>query len=598
MALRVPISWLNEYVEPSLSPAELAERLTLAGLEVESITAVGEDWDREKVVVGRIEKVAAHPDADRLCLVTVAYGAGQPLTVVTGAPNITCFLGQALPPEPLMVPFAMVGAELIDGHAGDGRKLKLKAGKIRGVRSEGMVCSELELGLSEEHEGILLLPPDAPLGAPLVEYLGDHVLEFDIKGGFAHLLCVFGVAREAAVLTEKPLKRDVLGMGREGPGAAATTATTHRPSYIDLEIADAGICSRYVALLIEGIAVCPSPFWMSQRLLRAGVRPINAVVDVTNYVMLELGQPLHAFDYGAIRAEPGGGKPLIRVRRATAGEKMRTLDGLQRTFDDQMQLITDGGGPIGLAGVMGGEQSEITEATTAVLLESANFEFLNVRRTSQLLKLRTEASDRFGKRLDPELCLTAALRAAHLIAELCGGKVHAELGDIYPRPPNREAIALEVGFVERLLGVAVPKQEIVRILEHLEFKVSSKDSVGSDASLSSEDPLQVTPPSHRMDVTIPADLVEEVGRIHGYDRMPPTLIRDALPPQIRNFLLDGTERIRDLLTGCGLDEIITYSLVSIEDDAKLHPEGGRGDESVFVSVQNPLSADRRRGDLQ
>jgi phenylalanyl-tRNA synthetase beta chain len=571
MALRVPINWLQDYVEPELAPAELAERLTLAGLEVESITAIGEEWDPEKVVVGRVTEVAPHPNADRLCLVSVDYGKEAPLTVVTGAPNLLRYLDEGLPEAPLMVPFAMVGAELIDGHSSDHRKLKLKAGNIRGVRSEGMVCSELELGLSEDHEGILILPEDAPLGAPLADYLGDHVLEFDIKGGFAHLMSVYGVAREAGVLTGKPLKREV----QDGEGEPTPT-----PSYLDLEIADPDLCSRYVALLIEGITVCPSPFWMSQRLLRAGVRPINAVVDVTNYVMLELGQPLHAFDYGVLRPEGRGKQPLIRVRRAAPAERMRTLDGVERIFDDQMLLITDGGGPVGIAGVMGGEESEITEGTSAVLLESANFEFLNVRRTSQLLRLRTEASDRFGKRLDPELCLRAALRAAHLIAEICGGTVHAEWGDLYPRRPAREPIALEVDFVTRLLGVEVARAEIVRILEQLEFEVTG------------DEVLQVTPPSHRMDVRMAADLVEEVGRIHGYDRMPATLIRDALPPQVRNASLDGTECVRDLLTGCGLDEIITYSLISLEDEAKLNPEGGGLDERDYLAVRNPLAADR------
>ncbi|MCZ6628859.1 MAG: phenylalanine--tRNA ligase subunit beta [SAR324 cluster bacterium] len=581
MALRVPISWLYDFVEPSATPEELAERLTLAGLEVESLINLGAQWNRDVLRVGRISEVAAHPNADRLCLVTVDYGAAAPITVVTGAPNMLRHLGEQLPAEPLMVPLALVGAELIDGHAGDGRKLKLKAGNIRGVRSEGMVCSERELGLSEDHEGILIFPSDAPLGAALADYLGDHVLEFDIKGGFAHLLSVFGVAREAAVLTGKTLKRGVLEIAQQ-----EHMPTTGDPSYIQLEIADPDLCSRYVALLIEGITVCPSPFWMSQRLLRAGLRPINAIVDVTNYVMLELGQPLHAFDYGILRPEGQAHKPLIRVRRAQPGEKMRTLDGVERSFDGEMLLITDGGGAVGLAGVMGGENSEITDDTTAVLLESANFEFLNTRRTSQLLKLRTEASDRFGKRLDPELCLRAALRAATLIAEICGGRLRVEYGDLYPQPAGLEPVRLELEFVERLLGVAVPREEVVRTLEALEFTVTG------------EDPLLVTPPSHRMDVSMPADLVEEVGRIHGYDRMPHTLIQDELPPQMRNTLLDGTERIRDLLIGCGLDEIITYSIVSIGDQAKLDPGGGAVDESAFLAVKNPLSAERghlRRG---
>ncbi len=540
----------------------------------------------------------------------------------------------------------MVGAELIDGHAtggnaGVGRKLKLKAGNIRGVRSEGMVCSERELGLSDDHEGILILPDDAPIGAPLREYLGDSVLEFDIKGGFAHLMCVLGVARETAALTGKTLRDHVLrvgggaqgnggdggsggkdgGSGAVNGGAVSGGAVNGgavnggavnggaEPGYVRLEVTDPALCARYTATLIEGIRVAPSPFWMRQRLLRAGMRPINAVVDATNYVMMELGQPIHAFDYGALRAEKDTGKsagkdtgkdalPMIRVRPAEPGEKMRTLDDVERTFDDRMLLITDGGGPTGIAGVMGGLESEISENTTTVLLESANFDFLNTRRTAQLLKLRTEASDRFGKRLDPDLCLPANLRCAHLIAELCGGTVRPEYGDVYPTPRVQEPITLEVGFISRVLGVEIPRDEAVGILEALEFRVEGTD------------PLQVTPPPHRMDISIPADLVEEVGRIHGYDRMTPTLIADETPPQRRNLPLDGAERVRDLLTGCGLDEIITYSMISLEDERKLHPDGaGSGDgagggtaaekgakegvdEGAYLRLENPLSAER------
>jgi phenylalanyl-tRNA synthetase beta chain len=573
MTLRVPYRWLQDHVDLTLPAATLAERLTLAGMEVEALDTVGADWSRALVVVGQVNRVLPHPNADRLCLAEVAYGAAAPLTVVTGAPNILRYLAQPLPAA-LKVPFARVGAELIDGHATDGRKLKLKAGNIRGVRSEGMVCSERELGLSEDHEGILILPDDAPLGEPLADYLGDSVLEFDIKGGFAHLMCVYGIARECAALTGQPLRDAAL---RAGEGARSGGAET---PFLRIEIADPALCPRYTAVLVEGITVGPSPFRLRQRLLRAGMRPINAVVDATNYVMLELGQPIHAFDHAALRAEKGGDTPLIRVRPAGQGERMKTLDDVERTFDDRMLLITDGGGPVAIAGVMGGLESEITEGTTTVLLESANFEFLNTRRTSQLLKLRTEASERFGRRLDPDLCHVAALRCAHLIAELCGGRVRREYADLYPRPRTRAPIELPLSFVARLLGVEVPRAEVVRILEALEFQVEGQE------------PLRVTPPSHRMDVSMPADLVEEVGRIHGYDRMPHTLIADEMPPQVRNLPLDGCERIRDLLTGSGLDEIITYSIVSLEDEARLHPEMASVDAAAYLAVQNPLAAGR------
>jgi len=584
MPLRIPFSWLKDYVSVTLTPQQLAERLTVAGMEVESITAIGADWDADKVFVGQVLAIAAHPNADRLCLATVDYGHAAPLTVVTGAPNLVAYVGRPLPPEGLKVVLATVGANLIDGHATDGRRIKLKAGNIRGVRSEGMVCSEKELGISEAHEGILLLPPDAPKGMPFAAYNGDHVLEFDIKGGFAHLHCLLGIARETAALTGQPLNRSALEQGRAGEPRIVP-----QPSYVKLEIEDPAICSRFVALLIEGIEVRPSPFWMQQRLLRAGMRPVNAVVDATNYAMLELGQPLHAFDYDALRPERKGGTPLIRVRRARAGERMRTLDGVERALDPEMVLVTDGGGPVSLAGIMGGMESEIQPATTRVLLEAANWDFLVTRRTSQVLKLRSEAGDRFGKRLSPELCLPAALRAATLITELCGGRLYVkdgrpEYGDLYPRPVAQAPIALPLEFVARLLGVEIPRAEIVRILEALECTVA-ESAAGADV-------LLVTPPGHRMDLALPADLVEEVGRIHGYDRMPRTLIRDELPPQRAQRELDGTERVRDLLTGCGLDEIITYSIVSLADEARLNPDRAPADAARYLSVRNPLDAER------
>ena len=575
MAHRVPISWLRDFVDVPLAPPELAERLTLAGLEVESIDAIGAQWDPQKIVVGHVKAIAPHPDADRLCLCTVDYGAAEPLTVVTGAPNLLELLARGLPATPLKAPFAMVGAVLIDGHADDGRTLKLKAGNIRGVRSEGMVCSEKELGLSDDHEGILLLPPDAPTGMPLNEYLGDHVLEFDIKGGFAHLLCVHGVAREAAALLGTPLRSEVLRVGEQHGHTRSPT-----PPFMHVEIEDPQRCLRFTATLVQGVRMCPSPFWMQQRLVRAGMRPINAVVDVTNYVMLELGQPLHAFDFRRLRGEGGGDKPLIRVRCARPGETITTLDGVERHLDEQMLLITDGGGAVGIAGIMGGQESEVTEQTTDVLIECASFEFLSIRRTSQLLKLRTEAGDRFGKRLDPERCAATAMRAAYLIQDICGGTVQPVQGDVYPRPLAPAPIALPLEFVRRLLGVDIPRAEVLRILEALEFGVTG------------EDPLQVTPPLHRLDIAIPADLVEEIGRIYGYDRMAPTLIEDELPHQRRNLRLDGTERVRDLLIGSGLDEIITYSMIALEDEARLHPERKAVAAEDYVALQNPLAAER------
>jgi phenylalanyl-tRNA synthetase beta chain len=596
--VKVPLSWLKDYVDIPVSIKELAERLTLAGLDVETIEYIGRPgadlpWDAEKIVVGELRAVHYHPNADRLVLAEVEYGGPETEVVVAGPPSLLEMRGQS--DLHLKVAFAMEGTHLYDGHAEGRQVMKLKKVKIRGVPSRAMVCSEKELGLSDDHEEIIYLPDDAPVGMPLVEYLGDVVLEFDIKGPFAHLQSVFGIAREVAALLGVPLRRDVLEVLGQHPAELIPA-----PDFILLEIADSDLCPRYSAAFIQGVNVGPSPFWMQMRLRRAGMRPINNIVDITNYVMLELGQPLHAFDYHLLRPRPalslalsvvegdaegpGDDRPAIIVRRARPGEQMATLDGELRTFDGEMLLITDGGGPVAVAGVMGGLESEVTEETTDVLLEAANFHFLNVRRTSRLLGLTSDASQRFGRQVDPELTVKVAARAAHLMAELGGGTVVPAIGDLYPGRQPQRVIEFDIAYATRALGVEIPTDDIVRILTSLEFQVTRSSSTR----------LLVTIPFHRLDVTRPVDLVEEVGRIWGYDRFPTTLLRDELPPQRANPRLEGAERVRDLLVGCGLDEVITYSLVNIEDGGKLQPfpplqaGGARGG----LHVLNPLSAER------
>jgi phenylalanyl-tRNA synthetase beta chain len=583
--MKVPLSWLRDYVDISVPLTELAERLTLAGLEVETIEYIGLpgaelDWDPEKIVVGELRAVRFHPNADRLVLAEVAYGGPEPEVVVSGPPSLLPLRGQS--DLHLKVAFATEGARLWDPYAEEPRIKKLKKANIRGIPSRAMVCSEKELGLSDEHEDIIYLPDDAPVGTPLVEYLGDAVLEFDVKGPFGHLQSVFGVAREVAALLGVGLRRDVLEVLEHHPAELSPTA-----EFIALEIADPDLCPRYTAAFIRSVKVEPSPFWMQTRLRRAGMRPINNIVDITNYVMLELGQPLHAFDYHVLRARPGDDQPAIIVRRAQPGEQMATLDGELRTFDDEMLLITDGGGPVAVAGVMGGLESEVTEQTSDVLLESANFHFLNIRRTSRLLGLASDASQRFGRRVDPELTVKAAARAAHLMAELGGGTVVPTIGDLYPGRQPQRVIEFDPAYAIRILGIEVPTNEIARILTSLEFQVQPSTDQSTNLPI-----YQVTIPSHRLDVTRPIDLVEEVGRIWGYDRFPTTLMRDELPPQRANSRLEGAERVRDLLVGCGLDEVITYSLVSIEDEGRLRPQGPPPDPADYLRVLNPLSAER------
>jgi phenylalanyl-tRNA synthetase beta chain len=580
--MRLPLSWLKDYVEFDVPVVELAKRMTLAGLEVETVEYVGLPgaalpWGPDRILVGAIKAVRAHPDADRLVLAEVEYGGRETEVVVTGAPSLLELCDKD--GLSLKVAFALEGASLYDGHSEGAKVVRLKKTKIRGVPSRAMVCSEKELGLSGEQIDILYLPDDAPVGTPLVEYIGDAVLDIDVKGPFAHLQSVFGIAREVAALTGGDLDLDPIKVAERHPVALSPS-----PEFLELEIADPDLCPRYTAAFIGGVEIKPSPFWIQLWLRLAGMRPINNVVDITNFVMLELGQPLHAFDYRVLRARKGADKPAIIVRRAKKGEKMATLDGEMRTFDEEMLLITDGGGPVAVAGVMGGLDSEVTEDTTEILLESANFEFLGVRRTSRLLGLSTESSQRFGRQVDPELALKGAARAAHLIAELGGGKVANVIGDAYPGAEEQRVIRFDDRQVERVLGIDIPTEEIVRILTSLQFEVSQdKENRRS---------LSVTVPSHRRDVTRPIDLVEEVGRIWGYDRFPTTLMRDELPPQRANVRLEGTERVRDLLTGCGLDEVITYSLVDIKDEAKLDPAGPPPDPQLYLGLLNPLSPER------
>ncbi len=571
--MRVPLSWLQDYVNITLPVPKLAERMTLAGLEVEKIEYVGRPgavlpWAPDKILVGEVRTVRPHPNADRLVLVEVEYGGPATEIVVTGAPSLLDMRGQD--GLHLKVAFALEGARLYDGHAEGQKLIKLKKTKIRGVPSRAMVCSEKELGLSDEQVDIIYLPADAPVGTPLADYMGDAVLELDIKGPFGHLESVFGIAREVAALLGVELKRDAIQV--------LEAKLTPAPDFLTLEITAPDLCPRYSVAFIQGVQVGPSPFWMQQRLLRAGMRPINNIVDVTNYVMLELGQPLHAFDYHVLRARPGEERPAIVVRRARPGEQMTTLDGTPRTFDAEVLLITDGGGPVAVAGVMGGLDSEVTEETTDILLEAANFDFLNIRRTSRLLGLTSEASQRFGRRVDPELTVKAAARAAHLMAELGGGSVVPVIGDLYPGQRPQPTIEFDPAYANRILGIEIPTAEMVRILTALEFRVEQTSN------------LQITPPSHRLDVTQPIDLVEEVGRVWGYDRFPTTLIRDELPPQRANPRLEGAERVRDVLVGCGLDEVITYSMVDVEEEGHLWPQGKPA--ANYLRLRNPLSAER------
>ena len=388
--MRVPISWLKEFVDIPLPVSELAERLTFAGLEVAGVEIIGLPgaalpWDPERIVVGEVLEIRPHPNADRLVLATVEYGAGRPKTVVTGAPNLR--VGE----KGHKVAFALEGARHWDGYSAAPEVTTLKGRKVRGIHSDGMVLSEKELGLSDDHTGVLVLDAQAPVGTPLAEYLGDVVLDLEITPNMARCMSVLGVAREVAALTGGRVRYPKVEMQAEGEPIEGR---------VQVAIEDPALSARYTATLIAGVTIGPSPEWMRRRLRLAGIRPISNIVDVTNYIMLEWGQPLHAFDYDVL-VRRAKGVPRITVRPAKAGEVITTLDGVTRALTPERLLITDTAGPIAVAGIMGGAETEVTDGTRTILLESANFHFVSIRKTTQALKLPSEASARFGRGVPP-----------------------------------------------------------------------------------------------------------------------------------------------------------------------------------------------------
>ena len=599
----VPISWLKEYVDLSGSTAELAQRLTLAGLEIATVHQVGDWWDPATLTVGQVRAILPHPDADRLVLVDVDYGGAELQRVVTGAPNLYAYRDAATLPI-LKVAFAREGAVLLDAYS-DQRprpKKQLKASKIRGVRSAGMVCSERELGISEEHEGIILLPEDAPIGTPLRDYLGDEVLEIELTPDMARCLSVIGIAREVAALTDTPLR-----LPAEPPAVAANGAPAS--DYAKVTIVDPDLCNRYTALIIKDVQVAPSPRWLQERLTKAGMRPINNIVDITNYVMLEWGQPLHAFDYDILvqRAQRvGDAIPTIIVQRAQAGEKFTTLDNVQRTLDESMLMIADTAGSIAIAGVMGGQESEVSDATRTILLESATFEGINNRRTASQLRLPSEASYRFARGVPATLNPIAARHAAELMRQYAGGQVVAGTVDAYPVAQPVRTVYTTVSDMRRLLGMAVSQEAILNALQRLDFQAKVVSDVAATAATEATFALHHLPGEalieavalwHRLDVAIPADLTEEVARIIGYEHVGATLINDVLPTQQRNDLFMTEELVRSVLSGIGLQEIINHPLTNPENHAKLQApaitKSGNGEAAPYITLLNPIMPERR-----
>ena len=591
--MKLPLSWIRDYVDITISPEALAEKLTFANLEVEEINYIGVPapknahasgdrpflaWDRNQIFVGEILSVAQHPNADRLTLVNVAYGAAEPIKMVTGAPNIQ------VGGSGYKVALALEGTRLFDGHAEGWKLMTLKKSKIRGIESGSMVCSEKELGMSDEHDGIILLPDDAPVGMPLVDYLGDIIFDIKINPNMARCASVIGIAREVAALTEQPLRSVPTQVNAIGAPIAGQ---------IKIEINEPTLNPRFTLALLKDTAIKPSPFQMQRRLLMAGMRPINNIVDVTNYVMLETGQPLHAFDYDKLVARAGGA-PTIITRLATQGEELETLDGVKRKLDPFTILVCDTRGSLSIGGVMGGAESEVNANTKNVLLEAAAWEFINIRKTLASQRLASEAGYRFSRGVHPAQAKTGLLRAIELMRELGGGAIAQGIIDEYPAKPADIAIELPVAEVKRQLGVEIPAEQIAKYLKALDFRVELRSENWSEV-LRPLPVLRVTVPDSRLDVDGTDDLVEEVARMYGYDNLPVSRMNDELPIQRENVALEQEELTRDLLADAGLQDVTTYRFTTQDREALLTIPGSARPAipaREYVRIANPISADR------
>ncbi len=543
--MRVPLSWLKDYVDITMSPEELAHTLTMAGLEVEAVEYIGKEWG-DKIVTAQIIHLEKVEGSDHLNYTRVITGKEE-LGVICGAPNIQ---------KGDKVPLALPGARVGDITITEARKM--------GYVSQGMLCSPRELGLGNDHSGIYILDPDTEIGQKLVDLLGEVVLEFAIKAHRGDLSSVIGIAREVAALTGQRLRMPQPVLHEQGK-------PTEEMVKVTIEAPD--LCPRYTARVISNVKLGPSPSWMGRRLLAAGMRPINNVVDIVNYVMLELGQPLHSFDYELVPEQH------IIVRRAHENETIKTLDDVVRKLTPDMLLITDPKGPTAIAGVMGAAVSEVNDKTTTVLLESANFQGASVRRTSVKLGLRTDASSRYEKGLDPELVNIGSLRACQLLEELAGGTVHPGVVDNYPRPVERRTIPFSIDEVEWLTSMKVTQHEVVETLSALGFEVTP-DEQGKK--------VLVTVPTYRSDIVEGADIVEEVVRLIGYDKIPSTIPTGPLPEPMRDDWFEREQQVREVLIGAGLNEIVTYSLTSRARMSNLLAYANAASASVLL--QAPVGA--------
>ena len=539
--MKIPVGWLRDYCDPGLSAVEIADALTMAGAKLERLDRTGVG-DPEAFLTGKVLEAERHPDADRLTVCTVDVGRGEPQTIVCGAPNVAA--GQT-------VAVALPGAVMPDGGT-------LGEAKLRGVRSAGMILAEDEVGIGEDHDGIMVLPDALPIGAPLADHLPivDEVLEIEVTPNRPDIMAVYGVARDLHAVTCAPLSED------PSTADAAPAGDDSVEDHASVEI-DPEVCLRFTARVFEDVTIGPSPLWLKQRLMAAGQRPISNVVDVTNYVMLTVGQPLHAFDLDEVRGS------RIVVRRAAEGETMTTLDDAERVFSSEAALVCDAEGPSGIAGVMGGQISEVSDGTTRVLMEAATWVGPNIMRTSKALGLRTEASARFEKQLHPELAMAGQRLAARLMVELCGARIVPGTIDVYPSPAPPRVVGLRRERIGRLLGADIEPEPI---LERLGFSQS--------------DGAWAVPYWRDSDVQREADVIEEVARIHGLDELPTTLParREVIGTLTRGQRL--RRRLEDAMRDRGLHECIAYSFTSPTALERLR----LGDVPV-LRLENPLSED-------
>lgn len=591
--MKTPISWLKDFVNlDGLSVVEIARHLTMAGLEVEDIRYAGLPlpdhdshgfkvsgiaWDPDKIVVAEINEVLPHPNADRLTLCDL-YDGSKRHTVLTGAPNLYPYKGIGRLGKPIKVAYAKEGAQIYDGHAEGLALTTLKRAKIRGVESYSMVCSEKELGISEEHDGVIFLDDDAPTGMPLVDYMGDAVLELKINPNMARNTSILGIAREIAALTGRALKK---------PEIPLVTSGESIEGQVRIEIANPALNPRFTIAVIRGVEIIDSPYWVQRRLRMIGMRPISNIVDATNYTMFEIGEPLHAFDYGVLAQRAAGQAVVISTRTAQPGEKIKTLDGVERALSASNVLVCDAQGALSLAGVMGGAESEVSADTRDILLEAAAWNFINIRRTATQHALPSEASYRFSRGVHPGLALDGLKRCLYWMAAWSSGKIAPGIVDNYPLPSHDPLVEITLRDIRRTLGIEIPLPAVKEMLERLEF---TAEIVG--------DTLRLQTPPTRMDIgeglVGVADVMEEVARLYGYDNIPESRMADPLPPQRGNPSLEREERVRDILVSLGLQEIVTHRMTAPEIENRVFSKEVPGPaEADYVRLVNAIAPEKR-----